>query len=62
MRNLLMLGIVGLATSAMATNGMNLIGYGANSALTAGGRLANPNPSALVLTPPHKFCDCGVPA
>ena len=51
MRTLLMLGVLGLAGTAMATNGMNLIGYGANSALTAGGRLANPNPSALVGNP-----------
>jgi long-chain fatty acid transport protein len=36
---------------ALATNGMNLIGYGAASALMAGGRMGNANPTAMVGNP-----------
>lgn len=40
-----------LAVPAFATNGMNLIGYGACSALLAGGRMGNVNPTAMVGNP-----------
>jgi long-chain fatty acid transport protein len=40
-----------LAQPAFATNGMNLIGYGACSALLAGGRMGNVNPTAMVGNP-----------
>lgn len=37
--------------AAFATNGMNLIGYGTCSALLAGGRMGNVNPTAMVGNP-----------
>jgi len=44
--------LVGLgAAPALATNGMNLIGYGACSALLGGGRMGNVNPPAMVGNP-----------
>ncbi len=51
MKRTLTLLTLGLATSAMATNGMNLIGYGACSALLAGGRMGNVNPTAMAGNP-----------
>jgi len=40
-----------VAGTALATNGMNLIGYGAYSALLGGGRMGNANPTAMVGNP-----------
>jgi hypothetical protein len=51
MKKALTLLTLSLAGSALATNGMNLIGYGAGSALTAGGRMGNVNPTAMVGNP-----------
>lgn len=39
------------AQPVLATNGMNLIGYGSCSALLAGGRMGNVNPTAMVGNP-----------
>lgn len=51
MNKALTLLTLALAGNALATNGMNLIGYGAYSALLAGGRMGNANPTAMVGNP-----------
>lgn len=51
MKSIATLLTLAAALPALATNGMNLLGYGAESALMAGGRLFSQGPAALMGNP-----------